>query len=127
MWNNCLTAVFCLIALLTEVTLDTSTSFVRVNPMPAVGKLVIIKTPIEKKQSIPQLPDAPNAPSGSEFPYDDGGTDDLLKYGTAASHAGQVSMPVSLSVEQPISRFIPDSDSHYREPRLSNLQKPPSA
>lgn len=121
MWARIVTTLVCLIVFMVELTLDSSTSFVRENPAPQVGKLVIVKTSIEKKQAIPQLPDAPdNAPIPDK-------SNDLAKF-SAPSCAGQVAESIVLSVPQPpISKLTILGTPPYQEPQLSNLQRPPSA
>jgi hypothetical protein len=110
-----LTAIFCLIALFAELTLDSSTAFVREQPHPSVGHLVIEK--YSGPDRTPSVPDLPATDSGS----------DLLKFAGGSAHAGQVAAPLALHVFLPVSRFSPEPDTLSLEPLLSELQRPPSA
>lgn len=85
-----------------------------------------MKTPIEKKQSIPLLPGAPADAPDSGGSHDDNGPDDLLKFSSGNCHAGHITMPVSLNLVVSVSPLISRSGPDYQEPHLSNLQKPPT-
>jgi hypothetical protein len=120
MWPKVFTTLICLIALFTEVTLNTSTSFVREFSSPSVGKLVMLKMSVEKKQDLPHLPGAPDhVPTHDQC-------DDLAHF-DVASCAGQIAMPVVLQTVLPVSRLVLVSTPLYSESRPSRLERPPSA
>lgn len=127
MWLRLLTALICLTALFAELALDTSTSFVRADQKPAVGKLVVMKTSIEKKQSIAQLPGAPADSAEGGSASDDCCPNDLLQDGSDNCQVGHVTMPALLNPVIAVSRLLVRSGPDYQDPRLPTLQKPPSA
>ena len=104
-----LIAVLCLCSLFAELALDSSTFFVRANPSPVVGKLVIMKEFSNDDQS----PTQPDEADGSV---------DLHQFGGAPCHAGQVIIAVSLNRVVLVSNYIPFPGSGYLEPRISDLQ-----
>jgi hypothetical protein len=106
-----LTALICLLALCVELTLDTSTSFVRVSSAPRVGKLVVMDRGMEK-----QAPSNQDAGSNHDL-------DSLTQ--VSPSHSGDVVAPVVLTVLVPVSRHITEFISYYQGPRLSEPPRPP--
>lgn len=114
------TALLCLFTFTAEVTMDPSTSFVRSEPRPAAGKLVVASD-YSKLKSI----EKPPGDSANKCPLKSAGHDQN-EYGSANSHAGNIPTVSVLIQTLLVTHLIASSETPYEEPRLGNPLRPPA-
>ncbi|MEO7164107.1 MAG: hypothetical protein ABI041_14400 [Bdellovibrionia bacterium] len=113
------TASLCLLIFITEV-FETSTPFVRENPVSTIQTVLLVKPNIEQKKVIEYLPDTLIQSSD----YDNSNP---LFESNGPSHSCKVSAPQQLRFVLHHSRLVVLSIPLYEEPFLSHFQRPPSA